>query len=63
MHKTGNVLNGLPKSIQPKAKQALHEIWQAATREDAQKAFDLFITTYEPKYPRAARCLQKTGKS
>lgn len=59
MHKTMNVLNGLPKSIQPKAKQALHGIWQAPTRAEAQKAFDLFIRTYEPKYPKAALCLQK----
>ncbi len=59
MHKTMNVLNYLPKSAQPKAKQALHEIWQAQTREDAEKAFDLFIQTYEPKYPKAAICLHK----
>jgi transposase-like protein len=59
MHKTMNVLNGLPKSVQPKAKQALHEIWQAQTRADAEKAFDLFIKTYEPKYPKAAICLHK----
>lgn len=59
MHKTMNVLNCLPKSAQPKAKQALHEIWQAQTRDDAEKAFDLFIKTYEPKYPKAAICLHK----
>lgn len=59
MHKTMNVLNGLPKSVQPKAKQALHEIWQAQTRADAEKAFDLFLKTYEPKYPKAAVCLHK----
>ncbi|MGA7799447.1 MAG: IS256 family transposase [Gammaproteobacteria bacterium] len=59
MHKTMNVLNGLPKSAQPKAKQALHAIWQAETRAEAHKAFDLFIATYEPKYPKAALCLQK----
>jgi transposase-like protein len=59
MHKTANVLNSLPKSLQPKAKQALHEIWQAETREDAEKAFDLFLVTYEPKYPKAALCLEK----
>jgi len=56
MHKTMNVLNCLPKSAQPKAKQALHGIWQAETQADAEKAFDLFITTYEPKYPKAAVC-------
>jgi len=59
MHKTMNVLNCLPKSLQAKAKQALHEIWQANTREDAEKAFELFLKTYEPKYPKAALCLQK----
>lgn len=59
MHKTMNVLNCLPKSLQPKAKQALHEIWQANTTEDAEKAFDLFLKTYEPKYPKAALCLEK----
>lgn len=59
MHKTGNVLNTLPKSLQPKAKQALHDIWQADTRNNAEMAFDLFVKTYEPKYPKATLCLQK----
>jgi len=59
MHKTGNVLNALPKSVQPKAKSALHDIWQAATREEAEQAFDQFIVTYEAKYPKATACLLK----
>lgn len=59
MHKTMNVLNCLPKSLQAKAKQALHNIWQAATQAEAEKAFDLFIRTYEAKYPKATLCLQK----
>ncbi len=59
VHKTANILNKLPKSSQPKAKQALHEIWQAETKENAEKAFDLFIKTYEAKYPKSALCLQK----
>jgi transposase-like protein len=59
MHKTMNVLNCLPKLSQPKAKQALHNIWQAETKSDAEKAFDLFITTYDAKYPKATLCLQK----
>ena len=59
MHKTMNVLNCLPKSAQAKAKQALHAIWKADTKADAEKAFDLFIETYEPKYPKATLCLQK----
>lgn len=59
MHKTMNVLNALPKSVQSKAKQSLHAIWQAETKADADNAFDLFIKTYEPKYPKATHCLQK----
>ena len=59
MHKMMNILNCLPKSTQPKAKQALHGIWQAETKADAERAFDLFIKTYEAKYPKATTCLQK----
>ena len=59
MHKTMNVLNCLPKSAQAKAKGSLHDIWQAETKADAEKAFDLFVKIYEPKYPKAAICLQK----
>lgn len=59
MHKTMNVLNKLPKSSQAKAKQALHNIWQAETKEHGEQAFDLFIKTFEAKYPKAAECLLK----
>ena len=59
MHKTGNVLNKLPKSKQPKAKSMLHDIWMADTREEAGKAFDLFVESYQLKYPGAAECLAK----
>jgi len=59
MHKTMNVLNCLPKTAQPKAKQSLHDIWQAETKVDAEKAFDLFVKIHEPKYPKAVLCLQK----
>ena len=45
VHKTANILNAVPKSIQPKMKQALHDIWQAATRENAEEAFELFEKT------------------
>ena len=59
VHKTANVLNKMPKSVQPKAKAMLHEIWQAETKADAEKAFDLFVTTFEAKYAAAAECLTK----
>ena len=63
VHKTRNILNYLPKSSQPKAKAALHEIWQAETKELAEKAFDLFVKTYQDKYPKAANCLEKDRDS
>ena len=59
VHKTANVLNKLPKAVQPKAKQALHEIWMAPTRTDAYKAFDIALSTYSAKYPKAMTCLEK----
>ena len=59
VHKTRNVLNALPKSVQPKAKQALHEIWQAETKAEANRAFEVFLTTYDAKYPKATACLEK----
>ena len=59
MHKTGNVLNCASKSVQPKMKTALHDIWQADTKEDAERAFDQFEELFEAKYPKAVLCLQK----
>jgi transposase-like protein len=49
----------MPKRIQPKAKEMLHEIWMAESRFDAESAFDAFIEMFEPKYPKAVECLKK----
>jgi putative transposase len=59
VHKTMNVLDKLPKSVQGAAKAHLHEIWMSATKADAIKAFDRFIEVYGTKWPRAAECLEK----
>ena len=59
VHKTANVLNKLPKSLQAKAKAKLQQIWMAAEKDEAQRHFDDFIEVYGPKYPKAAECLQK----
>jgi putative transposase len=59
VHKTANVLNRLPKSVQPKAKADLHAIWMAPTRAEADKAFDQFIAIYRAKYPKAVEVLSK----
>jgi putative transposase len=59
VHKTANVLDKMPKSVQPKAKEMLHEVFQAPTRAEANKAFDLFVRSFQAKYPRATECLSK----
>lgn len=58
-HKTGNVLNALPKSSHARAKSALQEIWMAATRAEALTAFERFLSTYGAKYPKATEKLMK----
>lgn len=59
VHKTANVLAKLPKSIQPKVKGLLHEIWQSETKKQANKAMDNCIDRYQIKYPKATKCLEK----
>jgi putative transposase len=59
VHKTANVLNELPKSIQGKAKAGLHEIWMAETKAQAEKAFDRFVRDFGAKYPKAVEILRK----
>lgn len=59
VHKTANVLDKLPKGVQPRAKAALREIYEAEERKSAEKAFGLFVAPYEDKYPRAVECLSK----
>ena len=59
VHKTANVLNKLPKSLQSKAKRTLQEIWMAETKKEALMAFDAFIETYGVKYDKAVECLTR----
>jgi putative transposase len=59
VHKMANILDKMPKGAQPKAKAALHEIYGAETKADAEKAFELFVKTYQAKYPKATECLEK----
>jgi len=59
VHKTANILDKLPKGLQPKAKAHIHEMYMAESREDALKAYDHFINVYEAKYPRVVACLAK----
>jgi putative transposase len=59
VHKTANVLDKLPKSLQSRAKELLHDIYLAPAHQDALKAYDRFLTTYQLKYPKACECLEK----
>lgn len=58
-HKSGNVLDKLPSSLQEKAKGMLHDQYLAPTKEEALKAFGLFVETFGAKYPKAVECLVK----
>lgn len=58
VHKMGNVLDKLPKSLHVKAKNMLNEIFMAPTDMDANVAFDVFIEEFEAKYIKAVDCLR-----
>lgn len=58
-HKSGNVLDKLPKALQAKAKEMLHDQYLTPTREEALKAFALFVESFGAKYPKAVECLVK----
>lgn len=58
-HKTGNVLNYLPKGTQPQAKRDIQAIWMAETKAEAEKSFSLFEEKYGSKYDKAVACLRK----
>jgi transposase-like protein len=59
VHKTANVLNKMPKGVQARAKERLHDIFMAESRVDANIAFSEFKNLYAAKYPKAWECLEK----
>jgi transposase-like protein len=63
VHKTANVLDKLPRSIQPAAKADLREIWKAPDRATAEKAIATFADKYGAKYDKAVTCLVKDRKA
>ena len=56
-HKLGNLLDKLPKRLQPQAKRMLHEALYASKKSDAEKALSRFVDEYAAKYPKATECL------
>ena len=59
VHKTANILDKMPKSIQGKAKEKIFDMYMSDTRENALKAYKSFVSLYQAKYPRACECLTK----
>lgn len=59
VHKTTNVLASLPKSVQPKIKSELRDIWLAENRASADKVLDAMLVKYGDKYPAAMKKLTK----
>lgn len=59
MHKTANVLDAMPKRLQPGAKKLLHEMAEAPSRTDAQAARERFRDAYDAKYPKAVAKLDR----
>ena len=59
VHKTANVLDKLPKRVQPHAKTLIHEMYLAPTRADAEQSYERFCDEYRAKYPKAVECLVK----
>lgn len=59
VHKTANILDKLPKGLQERAKEGLHQVWMAESRPEAEAAAETFVQKYAAKYPKASECLVK----
>lgn len=59
VHKTANILDKMPKSVQPNAKRMIHEMYMSPTKETALKAYGEFLAHYSAKYSGATKCLEK----
>jgi putative transposase len=59
VHKTANVLDALPKRLQPRAKELLHEMAEAPARADARAALERFREEFDAKYPKAVAKLDR----
>jgi putative transposase len=58
-HKIANVLDKLPKRLQARAKEQLHEIMYAPDRESALEEIDVFQKEYGQRYAKAVETLVK----
>ena len=63
VHKIANVLDKLPKRLQPRAKAILHEIMRAPDRASAEEEIEHFVAEHKARYPKATECLVKSQKT
>jgi transposase-like protein len=61
VHKTANILDKMPKSVQGRAKEFIHEMYLSPTRKTALEAYDQFIASYQAKYPKQPTAWKKTN--
>lgn len=59
VHKTANLLDKMPKSVQPTAKLKIHQMYLSPTKREALEAYEDFLELYEDKFPKACECLRK----
>ena len=59
VHKTANILDKMPKSVQPDAKKLIHEMYLSPTLKGAKSAFREFEKRYNAKHSKAVDCLTK----
>ena len=59
VHKTANILDKMPTSVQDRAKVHIRDMYMAPTKDEAMKAYNHFLSSYEVKYDRACECLRK----
>lgn len=62
VHKTANLLDKFPRSVQSYAKKLIHEMYLSPTKEKALAAYRRFLTEFSAKYPKATDCLKKNEK-
>jgi putative transposase len=59
VHRLANVLDKLPKRLQPRAKDELHQIMRAPNRASAKQGIARFEREYQAKYPKAVESLSR----
>jgi len=59
VHKTANILDKMPKRVQPYAKSLIHAMYKSTTKKEALSVYNTFLKLYSERYERACKCLVK----